>query len=410
MMRLQYSAIALLLLAPSGRALAMEPLTVDAAIRVALEKNPSILFLRADVEAARARLGGAALLLQSNPELEGAFGPRSAPERPTSMDLDVGVQQRIEVFGQRGARKDAAEALLLASEARLDGRKTEVAAAVREAFGRALGAEQQLRVSEEGRAVAGSALKTAEERFSAGAATRIEVNTARVEIGRAIRESTLAEQRKRQVHGELALLVGLDPGELALSGILASAPRAAPSDGDALLQQAMKNRPDLRAARAELEAAKAEQRLALREALPNPRLGVSYGKEENAQIIQGTLGFDLPVFNRNQAARGATAARAGQAERALEAVDRLVRSEVALALGRHRAASIAAEAYASDVLKAMHENTALVTQAYRAGKVNFLELLLIQRQSLEARRGYIDALEELNAADAQLTRAVGSVQ
>ncbi len=104
------------------------------------------------------------------------------------------------------------------------------------------------------------------------------------------------------------------------------------------------------------------------------------------------------------------AARIIQAEQAVAARMHQVRIEVSLARSRHSSAAVAVSAYAGDVLKAMDENTELVTEAYRAGKVDFLELIIIQRQALEARRGYIETLEELNTADAHLRRALGSTK
>lgn len=70
---------------------------------------------------------------------------------------------------------------------------------------------------------------------------------------------------------------------------------------------------------------------------------------------------------------------------------------------------LAAQAAVSgDVLAAAQENLALSNVAYAAGKVDFLQLLLVRRDTLEARRGYIETLEVLNDASAQLARAVGS--
>ena len=115
----------------------------------------------------------------------------------------------------------------------------------------------------------------------------------------------------------------------------------------------------------------------------------------SASEFQAILAFDLPLFNRNQAARGVAAARQQQAARALEALTRSVRAEVALAASRLASAQDAAQAYAGGLLAGLEENMQLVTEAYRAGKVDFFQLLVIRRETLEARNGYVDALEEL---------------
>ena len=41
------------------------------------------------------------------------------------------------------------------------------------------------------------------------------------------------------------------------------------------------------------------------------------------------------------------------------------------------------------------------------GKLDFAQLLLFRRETIEARRGYIEALDELNRAEAQLSRTLG---
>jgi cobalt-zinc-cadmium efflux system outer membrane protein len=87
----------------------------------------------------------------------------------------------------------------------------------------------------------------------------------------------------------------------------------------------------------------------------------------------------------------------------------MVRSEVTLALERYQNARAAMAVYGADVLEALQQNLALVNEAYRAGKVDFFQLLVIRRDALEARRDSIDALAELHIAEAQLQSAIGSL-
>jgi cobalt-zinc-cadmium efflux system outer membrane protein len=176
-----------------------------------------------------------------------------------------------------------------------------------------------------------------------------------------------------------------------------------------MVRQALAERAELRESRHALEAARAEARLASRERVPNPRIGATYSREEESatSIVQGVLAFDLPLFNRNTAIRGMTAARVSQLEVALEATERRIKREVLTSLDRVRAARAAADGYADDVVKAMQQNMDLATDSYRAGKIDFLQLAVIRRQAVEARGEYIDVLEELNAAQAQLNRALG---
>lgn len=390
------------------------PLTLEDALATALEKNPGLLSLQAEIAGARGRLRGASRLVRANPELEGAFGPRRVSGEEATNDLDVSLTQELEVFGQRGARVDAAEALLAAAEDRLEARRIDVAAEVRTAFARALGAEQRLAIAEESLALAQEEVAAAEERLRIGASSRIEVNAARASIGRAARERAASAQRRTAASTALVVLTGADPAEpVEPKGTLDAEVRAIGAL-DGLVEKGLADRKDVAAARRELDAARAERRLASRVALPNPRLGVAYSEEGDAQgtarITQGILAFDLPIFDRNQGERGAAAARERQAEVALAALTRVTRAEVAQAVARLEAARAATQAWTGGQLAAVTENMTLVDEAYRAGKVDFFQLLVIRRETLEARNGYVDALEELRAAEAELLRSIGSIR
>ena len=115
----------------------------------------------------------------------------------------------------------------------------------------------------------------------------------------------------------------------------------------------------------------------------------------------------MPVFNQNQAGRGVATAEVVRAERVLEATERRIRQEVLLAALRLETAQGVVQAFDDGVVQAMTENLGLINTAYSAGKIDLFELLVIRRDTLEARRGYIEALEELRAAEAALGRALG---
>jgi cobalt-zinc-cadmium efflux system outer membrane protein len=347
--------------------------------------------------------------VRENPELELGAGPRwDGGGRST--DWEVGVSQRLEPYGQRGLRRKAARELVGAAEARLEMRRVEIAAEVRTAFHRALAAGEQAKLAAEAFELADEAVKAAEARQRSGAASTIEVNTARIALGASLRQRSEAEQRRASAIGALIVLLGLDAREgFTLKGSLEPG-ASEPVDGEKLVAAALERRPDLAAARRELDAARAEARLAAREALPNPRVGVSYAEEEGAQVLRGGLAIDLPVFQRNQAGRGVAGARVEQAARAAEALERTIRAEVMVAVERQRTAATAARSFGGAAITSAHENLQLVNEAYRAGKVDLFQLLVIRREALDARTAHLSALEELAAAEAELKRVGGSVR
>ncbi len=398
-------AIAGLCAASAARA---EPLTSERAVELALERNPELAAVAADAGAARARLSGAELLLQSNPELSAGAGPRrNGAARST--DLEVSLSQRVEVFGQRGARIDVAQAERDAAEKRLASQRIAVAAEVRSAFARVLAADRLVALAREELAVARDAVRGVERRLELGGISQLEVNAARAEGGRAARAVAVVTRRAAAARAELRTLLGSDAGApLELAGDLPRPAGAAPLDVDALGRRALESRADLAAAHRDLAAAEAEQRVAAREALPVPAIGARYSREEGADIVLGTLTFELPLFNRNHAGRGVASARRARAQAELAAAERRVREDVDLAVARVATAREAAQAFEGEVLAGAEANVTLATRAYEAGKIRLAELLLIRRSAVEARRDHVEALEELAEAEAELARAVGS--
>jgi len=390
---------------------AADRVTLEAAVLHALESNPDIVQAEAEVRAARGRREGADLLLKDNPEIGAAIGPRSREDAAEEdLDWEVSATQSFEIAGQRSARIDVTSAAVAAAEARLVERRAVVAAQVRAAFGRVLGAAARAELADAALRLARQAVDAADERHRRGAASLIELNTARVEAGRSDRARLEAARRRAAALAELKLLMAVAPGDsLLLEGELESLSPARRLDVDELSTIAIRSRPALIAARQDLESARAEERLAAREAVPSPQIGARYQREEDAEIVQGTVSIDLPLFARNQAGKGVSRARTMQAESLVAALERQVAQEVALAVESVEVARETLEGFAGDVLKALDENVALVNKGYEAGKIDFLQLILIRRETLEARRDYIEALEELNTAEAELDRAVGMI-
>lgn len=388
-------------------ALASEPLTLSVASERALAQSPDVHAAEAEVRAATSRLEGASILLASNPELSGRVGPRDNAGLRT-IDYEAALSQRVELGGQRGARVAAARAALEAAEARLSATRARVAAEVREALGRASAARLRAVIALESLRFAELAAKAAERRFQAGDIARIDVNSARVERGRAARGALEADRERLAAVGELELLLGYEPGTApdVLLGLEESGP-VVQGDLEDLVREALASRGDIAAARLDVTAAEEEASLATRSVVPSPAFGVSFAREDSAHIVLGTISIELPAFARNQGQRGATAARAQQARIALGALERRTEQEVRLAAERVRSARQLLDAFDPATAAALAEDLTLATRAYETGQIELLRYQQVRRDAVDARRDRIDVLEALNRAAAQLDRALG---
>lgn len=384
-------------------------LTLEQAVDLALQGNLELRAARSEIDAARARQIGASLPVAGNPELTTTAGPRLA-DNGDSTDWGVALSQRLEIGGQRAARIEAADADLRGAEALVAARRSSLIADVREAFAHIVAAEALERLAGDALVLAKEALAAAEQRYAAGDASLMEVNSARMEMGRASRETLAAAERRRGGLAALRLLIATPVDEaIDVVGDLLPTSLCERPERE-LVEEARRRRGDLSAARAALDRAQAEQRLAEREAIATPSFGLAYNREVDDHIVQATVSVPLPIFDRNQAARGVSAARLTRARLELELLERGLSQQVQLALARCRAAALAAGSYDREVLEAARQNLDLAREGYRAGKIDFLQLLVIRREALDARRGAIESREERNVADAQLLRVTGGIR
>jgi cobalt-zinc-cadmium efflux system outer membrane protein len=385
-----------------------QTLTLEAALDLAFEHNPDLQASALGIDAARARRTGASLLLPANPEVSTAAGPRMM-DGGDSVEWGVALSQRVEIAGQRGARIEAADAGLRASQSQRIARGARLAADVREAFGQVVAADQMLAVAKEAELLAGDGLAAAAERHEAGDASLIEVNVARIEVGSAARLAASSRQARESALAALRVLLGV-PGYLGLSPVGPLEPTGLCERGlDELLEAARSRRGDLLAARAEVERAQAERKLAEREAIVSPTIGIAYNREDDADIVQATISVPLPISDRNQVAKSEAGLRLTQARLSLQSMERTVTQEVELALARCRASREVLLSFQGEISRAAESNLALANEGYRAGKIDFLQLLLIRREALATRRAASESLQEWNAAEADMVRATGEL-
>jgi cobalt-zinc-cadmium efflux system outer membrane protein len=166
-------------------------------------------------------------------------------------------------------------------------------------------------------------------------------------------------------------------------------------------------RPEVASASARTRGANAASDLADASAWPDVRLGVRYATEEGSRALLGQLTVGLPLFQRNQGERERARAAAGRAH----AEERGVRAQVAADAEEARIEAARARdalaLYDAEVLRSLEENLGLLKRMLEAGKVSAGEVIVLQRELLEGRLGYLDARLEVALADARVRSAAG---
>jgi cobalt-zinc-cadmium efflux system outer membrane protein len=390
---------------------AAEPLTLDQALDAARQSNPEILAVRQELEIARGRLVRARYWNPFNPEVGALGSRREFAAGGAASDFAVSASQEIEVAGQRGARIEEAERNAERAEALVRDRERLLDAEVRDVFFAALAAQRRLLLQQRIEELNQRVHDAAGQRVQAGDSPRMEASLAAVRYGQSRKDTIAAETELASTLLELRRLLGMPP-ERAIEprGDLRSQPTALPPAE--ALAHALECRPDLRAARAELERVQAEQGLMRRLRVPNPTIEGFYetetdGPEGADKIAGGSVRIPIPAFDRKQGELVALAAQELQARRFVDGTRRPIEKEVAQSFREYQAARRTLEIFEADVLGRVEESFRFIEEAYREGKIDLPHFVVVQNDLVMAQLSYLDSLTRFRKAEVGLQRATG---
>jgi cobalt-zinc-cadmium efflux system outer membrane protein len=390
-------------------------------VRRALLSNGELAAVRLDIQRARARLRQAGV--SPNPTLDfeqttGRFSGSSG-ERETS----IGVSLPLELAGQRRRRIDVAQAELEATEAEVAERERQLAREVVASYAEALAALRELEITEGLNNIDLQTARFVQARVNEGESAPIELSLLQVEVDRLKSRRALVEGRLQATLLRLKNLAGIpldEPLRLRENLTISQSQWPRPASLDAAIEIALRNRSDLRLARLNVEVARAGLSLARSQAAPDVVASTKY--IQNRSIFNETpvgpisdrdklltfgVSIGLPVFNRNQGAKAEAALAITQAERRLEFLEAVVRSEVASAYARVDAVQRSLMIFDQGVIGRSNANIQAIRGAYEIGEFKITDLLAEQRRLLDSQRDFTEALTEKYRALADLQSAMG---
>ena len=406
-----------------GRAVAQPAptaLTVEDVVTQAVAEHPELLALRAEVDAAAGRLRQAGL--RPNPTLDLGFQKALGPDN----NAMVGVSLPLDLNGRKDGRVGVAERDVEVRRAQIADRERRLRADVRTKAGEVLAVQRSLATLGEVLAVNRRALGVVRERVQSGAAPALDESLQLLEVNRLETREVALRGRLDVLGLQLRSVAGLAAGPpIAVAGDLAVA--MAPIDAERALPEAVLNRPDLVAVRADAAMAAARVRKEEAEGRWDASVNVGYQRQDFGFDLQGVtasgstrpiqdvfhyfgagVSITLPVRNRNQGNIAAARAKVRAAEQRQDLVDRMIRQEIAAAVAQDTAARRALDLYASGVRTLAARNFEIVRQAYELGRGTLLDVIAEQRRYLEIENGYTDALKHVYDASVELARATGA--
>jgi cobalt-zinc-cadmium efflux system outer membrane protein len=213
---------------------------------------------------------------------------------------------------------------------------------------------------------------------------------------------------KMQALVALRQLLGYDaiPADYDVTGDLAYQPVKV--NLEELQAKALSERPDFRAAVAGVTAAQSQILLAR----ANSKVDVNGTYDFSHVSAQNTasifVGFDLPIFNRNQGELARTRYALTQAQETQMSASDTVVSDVGNAYEAVRSNDEVVQLYTSGYLKQAQDSRDISQYAYKRGAASLLDFLDAERSNRATQLAYRQALASYLTAVEQLKEAVGS--
>ncbi|HEY3595693.1 MAG TPA: TolC family protein [Polyangiaceae bacterium] len=411
------------------RAAEQEALTMPAAVSLALERNRDVIAARLDIRSAE--LDEIAAGVYPNPVFSysvdnlplGRGNPSNAeagaPVSPSFFSQTVqsfGISEVIDVWFKRGARMHAAERGTELKKLQVADALRDIVHAVRSAFADVVREQGERQLSHEMRDRYADTVRLSRARFNAGEISEADFRKIELEGLKYEQDVVDADSEYDIARQKLAALVGLSSEADLPQALAEETAEDADVPVDNLVERALRDRPDVRAAERARAFAEASMGSARREALPDITLGVTYTHSDflvsgdNPNSLGLSVSLPIPLFDRNQANIGRSELDLRRAVNDAARLDITVRREVQEAARRvARAKSLIGLFRGGGMLDRADKALKVAEMSYRAGAISLLELLEAERTFLDTRAEYLRSQYDYQQSRIDLSHATGSI-
>lgn len=398
----------------SGQAQEARSLSLAEARALARAASPDVIVAREGVAVARGLEAQAEAY--ANPVLVYAT-ERTSGGGETNRQRMAGLEQAVEIGGQRRARREAARLRTQSAEAGLQAAEALVEFEVARRYALAVTAERRVSLARTAAAAFVEAARVSDSRLAAGDISTYADRRLRLEAARYAALEAEAALSSRSARFALSTVISPNTDSMFVGNVvLSDSMPLSVSDlrREALLAFALVRRADLRALSLEADASAADARLAARQRIPTPVLYAGFKSEESAgnpgSMNGFAAGFSVPLLVWDRRRGAIQAAQAGARQRAAEreSLRRRIASEV---MEAHDAVT-AAEQQIALLAPQLGARAAAALRsaqvAYAEGEITLLEWLDAVRAYHEAGSAYASLVGETMVRRAALERSVGT--
>lgn len=382
-------------------------LTYTDAVALLAKNNPTLLLskTKADEQAGWARQASAF----PNPSLSVSHEPLYK-EDETTTESYININQRLEWPGLRKARINTSRRLYESAVRSYQADSLQVLYDMTEAYIEASSAEKLYQQTQHITAIFREAARAATEQYKIGEMSGYQMRRLNIEQARYENRLAQVELDVHRLQRRLGAMILPDEAgsrivpatDLAMNDFLLSL--------DAALEQAYSGRPELKAIRANVEAAGYSITAIQKSLIPTPT--ITAGVKRQSDGFNGLFGgaaIDLPIFDRKKGALEAGNAQLHQAQTQQILIQQQVDQDVRQAYEVYISIKNRKSLVADELLAESAELLEAAQTSYEEGEISLVELLDASDAFYEAQQATIKLHASLQIAYFDLMRATGHI-
>jgi len=382
-------------------------ITIHNLLTIAQLHNPTLAQMHELIEVAHGQLEHAQVY--PNPVLAFSFEELPAEDFDFNRSTNkISITQPIIFGNKRNAAISASKINIDTQNLALISKSREIVGDIFEIYIELLYLKQAQLLHNKLLVLANQTLSTATTRFEARVVLEAEVLKAQIEV------HTLTLGKTRLKHQRTAMIeklrATLGTNEIAfdqISGKLST--NAANITLDNLKQKVKNNHPNILAAKKELESLAYRIEQAQEERLSDVNLTVAFGRDEsmNENIIEAQIGIPIQLYNQN---KGNIHIAQSLHRKAIHNVSRITGRLITTLASEHAfymTAKNEVDMLNDMVVPAAQKSLTQVQSAYKAGRMDLLDLLDAQRTYSNSKLSLLTAIKKMNIAKAGIWKITG---
>ncbi|TWU22724.1 TolC family protein [Bythopirellula polymerisocia] len=179
-------------------------------------------------------------------------------------------------------------------------------------------------------------------------------------------------------------------------------------ENETILRQIIGDRPDVSAARAGVAMARENLRLAKAMKRPNLQIGPMWQRDETATQYWGVQAqMDIPVVNTGSTLVSQRYAEWRQQQVTAQQLENRAVLEARAAITRYERSRVLVEQSREESVRTLSESLQPFEDQFKAGQINLLQVFAARTAIVQSRQSYLDLLNELALAVADVTQSTG---